>query len=136
MPMPGLKPKWMALIKKYALAHPSEPATAFFKANPEVKCSGNTYTYHRRRFLTEAGRENEIPTGTTAGKKYNVGKKQSGMYTALWNIPVAEFEKDPVFAVMSFLRALNTDRRSDIELIKIEKDVEGKWVPHYEIRFS
>lgn len=127
---PKTSSKVIKLISDVVLNNPKTTWGKFLKKHPNVGISVHTFQRYRKEILTEAGRSDELRTHKT------YTKKEKSLYTKVWNYPVADFDKDPLAGLNAFLQSLTNTSRANFELIKIEKQVEGKWVPHLEIRES
>lgn len=146
----GISEKDQAIIKKAVLANPKLTFLEFKSKNPSVKICDFTYFKYRYKFVSEAGRTDELPIkqGNSAPSSYGSGRRKRSdaspsrpyirrektLYQIIWNTQIEKFEKDPLVALEDFLQHLGIKTRTSYEIVKLEKRIDSVWIPHLEIR--
>jgi hypothetical protein len=127
------------IIKTAVLKKPGTTVTEFRKNNPWAKWSDFTYYKYRNKFLTEAGRLDEISTSEANTKDEALAKTKKYTrrlrnltYRSGWTYPVDKFLKNPIDGLYNLIDSL----AGSFELVEIKKMDEEteKWVPTLEIR--
>lgn len=158
MAYPPVSEKIKEKIKEAVLENPKIKAKEFFALNPKVHLSAACFLKYRFICAKEAGREDELPTrqghnkpcdytnkektklsskiGTSDGSQILKPTKTHAVYTRLWRFSCEEFNKDPIAGLQSFIESINRVKRNSIGMIKTEELIDGKWIPHYEVRES
>lgn len=141
--------KIQAIVKKEVLANPKMSYAEFNRKHPSVLRTTNVFLKLRYKYVSEAGRTNELPirAGYTEPCSYSktyrrkpslkpLIRKEKTLYQSVWQVPVEEYEKDPFKAFESFIDALKIKVKMSFEIIKIEKRFDEKWIPYFEVRES
>jgi hypothetical protein len=140
--------KTSAILKAAVLKNPKLSYSEFIRNYPKLHINPTSFLRLRYQYVTEAGRQNELPlragydkpcayNGSYLSVKKNSGTKaKKRLYSTGWTYSLAEFNKHPIESFQNFLEAMSAQNRSNFELIKVDKMDEGKWTTYLEVRES
>lgn len=120
----GIGPTTLGNINRMLQENPHSTVKVFHTLYPHINISEAQFDEVKKHYCEKPGKEKRPYTKRAVATR--------NMYGVGWSCTVKDFETDSLKAFRSFLSSF--PGRVKFELIKIEKFIEDKPVPYYEVR--